>query len=491
MFDIDPRYMTGLRDALANDILPTLNDTMSKQIGMCALRIIGSRIAQAQALPNLRSEAFRALESISHNRYSREHRQGGGESCDGVDRLSMEKGELGSLEVDLQTHAERLLHHEEAVLDPTDWETIGKLAGIEKTMFEALVASILRETTSKAAREGKGLFGDAQLLALGEFIKRQFPAETDLQVLGAKEIPGGYSKQTVFITLGNCKGLPKTIVIRKDKRDAVVVSTVVNEFGILNRLYQAGVAVPRPLALECTGQILDGAFIVMEQVVGRNVGDALDVLEPRADVAKDLAKTMAKLHSVPADEFGDDIAGAHLPTEERMRLDIARVEADWRATHIPSSALEITFSWLKRNIRFAAGDRALIHRDIGCHNMLVNEDRVSALLDWELAAIGNPAQDLGYVYDSVVQMCGWEEFLAAYEKAGARVPSREQVEYYALWGNVWVTVLLMQCGAAFVSGATNNIQLGYCGEYFLPRMQLRVCEKLQKLLEAQLARNSR
>jgi hypothetical protein len=80
-------------------------------------------------------------------------------------------------------------------------------------------------------------------------------------------------------------------------------------------------------------------------------------------------------------------------------------------------------------------------------------------------------------------MTEWDRFMAAYAQAGGTVPPAGEVAYYALWANVWVEILLMQCGAAFDTGATDNTQLGYCGEYLLPRMQVRTRAKLAGILQ--------
>jgi aminoglycoside phosphotransferase (APT) family kinase protein len=144
--------------------------------------------------------------------------------------------------------------------------------------------------------------------------------------------------------------------------------------------------------------------------------------------------------------------------------------------------METAFAWLKQNITLADGPRSLIHKDPGCHNMLAHEDKLSVLLDWETAAIGNPAQDLGYVYPLVIQMCAWSDFMAAYVEAGGPAISQAQVDYHTLWGYTWVNSMVMQAEQMFVSGVANEIRAGFAGTYLISRTEARLREKLHSLL---------
>lgn len=78
------------------------------------------------------------------------------------------------------------------------------------------------------------------------------------------------------------------------------------------------------------------------------------------------------------------------------------------------------FAWLRENIPAAPPRASLIHGDAALSNFLIEDGRVTAILDWELAHIGDPAEELAYLRPSIEPILPWQEFLDHYERAGGR-----------------------------------------------------------------------
>ncbi|RHW28352.1 phosphotransferase family protein [Nocardioides immobilis] len=317
---------------------------------------------------------------------------------------------------------------------------------------------------------------------LTSWLRTQFPSSPNLTISNVRAIPGGFSKQTLFLSIEGAEGVPEMLVVRMDWPEGPVDTTVVDEFDIVKTLLDAGVAVPFLHALETTGAVLGSPFLLLDRVEGAHIGDFLDVSGGGTDVALDLAREMAALHAVPDSEFGDRVTGAHESVRDRLLREINECERDWRALDSPSITLEIAFAWLKDNIELADGPRALVHSDLGCHNMLVANDRVAAIIDWESARIGTPAQDLGYVYPAVTQICDWSDFMAAYLEAGGRALTKAQIDYYTLWGFVWPLVNVCKARLGFETVYPDDIRMAYADAYLSIRFQSRLAGQLQSLL---------
>ncbi len=60
----------------------------------------------------------------------------------------------------------------------------------------------------------------------------------------------------------------------------------------------------------------------------------------------------------------------------------------------------------------------LLQGDVGLHNMLVVDDRLTALVDWEAATIGPPARELAAVWPTATALMPWDDFVYAYREAG-------------------------------------------------------------------------
>jgi aminoglycoside phosphotransferase (APT) family kinase protein len=140
--------------------------------------------------------------------------------------------------------------------------------------------------------------------------------------------------------------------------------------------------VPHPLLLDPTGQLLSGPFLVMSFIEG-----SADVTAEDVDSCLDImADTLLRLHRFPTAELPplparlDPVPELHdyLPDAPESRDLLEQISA-WSA-----SALTGTFT----------GAPALLHGDFWPGNLLWEEGRLTAILDWEDAALGDPASDV-------------------------------------------------------------------------------------------------
>lgn len=309
---------------------------------------------------------------------------------------------------------------------------------------------------------------------LQAYLRRRFPDDAALTLGRITAILGGGSKQTLIVHLEHQRSLPDAIVLRVDRSDGVVESTVVDEYRLIETVYQAGVRAPQPLAMETDRAVLGAPFIVVSRVQGHNIGDWMDVFEPSRAFAVGLAQTLARLHGIAPEAGGDRLPGAHSRISERIDKELAFYERSWRASGEPSIMMEQALAWARRHLDQSEGRRAVIHCDVGCHNMLGDDGELTALLDWETAVIGNPAQDLAYVRLIAEQMMPWDEFLAEYVKAGGSLPSEAEMEFYAVFINLFRMHFMFVAQAFVSSGLSRSLIHAYASH--------RVCLNTERLL---------
>ncbi|MCY4428667.1 MAG: phosphotransferase family protein [Halieaceae bacterium] len=326
----------------------------------------------------------------------------------------------------------------------------------------------------------------SQIQALEFWLRQKFPSENQLVTGPIKNIVGGGSKKTLIVGLVNTEKLPAEIVLRVDREDGVVGSTVVDEYFLIGLMYQAGMPVPQPYAMETDKDILGAPFVLLERCEGHNIGDWTEVNEPSRGFALDLAQALAKLHQISVDKAGDRLAGTNEATSERMKREIAGFENNWRASGQPMVALELAYAWLREHIDFADGQRAIVHGDVGCHNMLGTKQHLTALLDWETAVAGNPAQDLTYAKHTVEQMMPWDEFLAEYERAGGVLPSDNEMDFYSLWRGVFRMNFQTMARSFFQSGLSTSLIHAYASQYLYRNVAYDLHETVARLYGVRL-----
>jgi aminoglycoside phosphotransferase (APT) family kinase protein len=213
-----------------------------------------------------------------------------------------------------------------------------------------------------------------------------------------ERIGEGHSNVTYLV----CRGAER-FVLRRPPRPPLPPSAhdVLREWRLLDAIKNADVRTPRTL-LACADESVIGApFYVMEYCVGSVITSEapapLDNPEERRRIGLDLIDALAEMHAV--DWMAAGLQGFGKPTgylerqlrrftglwEHNKTRELPRVQevGDWLAANLPSSP-----------------PATIVHGDYRLGNTMVADDppgRVIAIFDWEMATIGDPLADVGYL----------------------------------------------------------------------------------------------
>jgi aminoglycoside phosphotransferase (APT) family kinase protein len=206
--------------------------------------------------------------------------------------------------------------------------------------------------------------------------------------------------------------------------------------------------------------------------------------QPNPALNEDIAAKLAALHRIPASAFGNWISGADSPSSAKALAWIDEGYRNWLPLEIPSTVFSTAFEWLRRNAHINdLAPRTLVHGDYGLNNILIEDNKVTALLDWEFAHLGNPAYDLGYFRCMAEPLSSWEHFLASYGKAGVPVPDEDQLNYATLFAATRLGVMTVQVTRAFTSGAeTGLVGAMVVGGNYYDMMVKRIGDALDRVL---------
>jgi len=316
---------------------------------------------------------------------------------------------------------------------------------------------------------------------LGAYLRAHPLGGPDTHLVSTKVLAGGRSKQTVLVSQTGAVGLPEMLVVRQDWSSAVTGTSVVTEFELLRRVAGAGLKAPMPLILEADPAVLGSPFQVMQRMPGAPHGDIFHPL-PSETLALDLAQQLARLHALPVGEFDALGVPTEAFTQEQLRAGLAGFRESYAAIGLPSETMAMAFDWLEAAIPHVEGARALVHNDLGCHNFLIEGEVLSAILDWELAQIGNPAADLGYIRNFVGKMTSLERFMAAYEEAGGPKITPKTLDFYTIWCGVRLFCLLMKARAGVAMGMVQDTEITYACAHFIPQEHHVISLELRRIL---------
>jgi aminoglycoside phosphotransferase (APT) family kinase protein len=272
--------------------------------------------------------------------------------------------------------------------------------------------------------------------------------------------------------------------------------TMSREIAVLRAL--AGRDVPHPslIAAEEDPTVLGTVFYVMEEVIGFNPGDELapayrDDGMLRHDGALSVARALARLGRI-------DPAGTPLASLQRPGSFLARQVPRWTAMlagyaqlegYRPAGlpAVDEVAAWLEDH-RPADGPPGVLHGDFHLNNVLLHPERpeVTAIVDWEMATVGDPLLDLGWLLVSwpvppsptltgtalagAGALPGRAELLEAYAAAGGRPPA--SIDWYAAlaafklgivlegtWARAQAGLAPMEVGLRLHAAATELLEL--------------------------------
>jgi aminoglycoside phosphotransferase (APT) family kinase protein len=270
---------------------------------------------------------------------------------------------------------------------------------------------------------------------------------------------GGNARQAFAFNVDWADGRSMPCILLSQVAAKHVDSDTAAEFAVLRALTGSDVRAPAALLLDADGAITGSPAIVLERIPGK--AGAVDFLkETDLDRARalstDLARATAELHRF--DWRGRGLA--HDPGDP-VRAQILSWHDAFRANRLePHPVLDWLFGWLLDHAP-APTRLSLIHGDLRVGNFLYEADRLTALLDWEMAHIGDPAEDIGWIYRqlwSPDKFLPLDDFLAIHARhAGFAIP-RRTVVYYRIFSEAKFAAISVAAAHHFATGATLNLR---------------------------------
>ena len=220
------------------------------------------------------------------------------------------------------------------------------------------------------------------------------------------------------------------------------------EARVLRAAAAQGVPVPRVLA-EVSGVAgIDDGYL-MQRLDGEARPAALlrddRYREARGRLVPDSARALARLHQAPTDGLGLPVLGAAAQVELLEELH--------RGFGLPVPVFELALVWLKDNLPVEVSPR-LVHGDFRLGNLLVDGAGLVAVLDWELAHLGDPVEDLGWLCVRAWRFAGpgaalglgsREELCAEYEAAGGGAVDPDRLRFWEVLGTLkWGVICQVQ-----------------------------------------------
>jgi aminoglycoside phosphotransferase (APT) family kinase protein len=246
---------------------------------------------------------------------------------------------------------------------------------------------------------------------------------------------------------------------------------------VLSAAHHAGVPVAELVVDGAERTELKAPFMIVRAVEGETIARKI-LRDDKFDTARkvltaQLGKAAAHLHQVDVASIPGLVADDQMKRYQTVLRDLGE----------PHPVFEAAFRWLEIN-KPETTSSCLVHGDYRLGNIMVNDNGLTAILDWELAHIGDPMEDLGWLCVRAWRFGGafpaaglgsYDELFDAYASVTGVRPDPDVVRWWEILGTLKWGIICISQAATHLMGIARSHELAAIGR--------RVCENEYDLIE--------
>lgn len=290
-------------------------------------------------------------------------------------------------------------------------------------------------------------------------------------LLEVARLSGGASQETYRIRIATDRG-ERLLAMRRTPGGVVHEEQVVGHPGLaaealmMQAARAAGVPEPEVITVLTPADGLGDGFImswIPGEALGARIARGEQFAALREHLAYDCGRILAQIHAVDLVASGLDKVLDVISPRQFVEQTLER----YRAYATPQPMIEYTARWLFEHLP-SAPRQTLVHNDFRNGNFLVNEQEVVAVLDWEVAHIGDPMRDLGWICTNSWRfgvgdkpVGGFGDYAAlfqGYEEASGLSVDAEHVRFWEVFGSFWWAVGCLGMAEHYRTGPDRTVE---------------------------------
>lgn len=288
----------------------------------------------------------------------------------------------------------------------------------------------------------------------------------DLTIEELTRLSGGASRDTWSFDAVDQEGGSRRLILQRTR--TLVVDAWVDtatEAQLITAARAAGVPVPDLITWSADPEPLGLPFIIVGYIEGETIPQHIlrddHYQAARRCLAHDYGAALGRIQQIPLADVGGLKGQDPLPHFTEVLADVGE----------PHPALELGLRWLAANRPPSLGE-VVVHGDYRNGNGIVGYDGLEAIIDWELAHVGDPMEDLGWfcirawrfgANEPVGGFGTYGQIIAGYESTAGRTVDPEVLLWWRVMGTVrWAAICMMQ-GATHWMGHRRSVELAVTG----------------------------
>ncbi len=303
--------------------------------------------------------------------------------------------------------------------------------------------------------------------ALTVIAQRRFGA--DARVGNVRSVSAGASAQTWAFDLTRGGSLQPLIVqlAAGDLRFSGALDKT-RQAAVQQRAWERGVPTPKVHGILEPEDGLGEGFMaerIEGETLGKRIAGAAEFADARKAMAAQCGRILAQIHAIPPTAVPD------LPSHEPAML-VAALAAEHHGYREPLPMFALAIRWLNEHLP-EPRPPVLLHGDFRTGNFIVNGNGICAVLDWELAHVGDPMEDIGWLcmnawrfgrLDRPVGGFGLRHQLyEAYEQAAGYAVDRHAIRFWEVYGTLKWGVICQYLTFQYLRGDVRSLERAAIG----------------------------
>jgi aminoglycoside phosphotransferase (APT) family kinase protein len=312
-----------------------------------------------------------------------------------------------------------------------------------------------------------------------DYLQYRMPQARELSLSSFVQAAGGWSHEIYVFDAEwreDSRSVRQGFCLRKDPGVGLLreLSSLEQQFMVIKALEETPAPTPKGYWYEADPALLGGPFFVMEKVAGevpnpwaRAGKQFYAEAAKRGNLPRSFVEALASLHNLDWRAAGLDFLGVPGPGQDFALREISKWEGLIRQSlRKPEPVLTEILMWLKANAP-EAQRLVFVHGAYRTGNLIINNDRVGAIIDWELQVIGDPMYDVAYVLSdlnregSPLLSCVVERdfFLDLYQQLTGLKVDLEVCRYYEILYMMRSTAFWLSASGLFADGRNKDLRL--------------------------------
>ncbi|HAR31948.1 MAG TPA: phosphotransferase family protein [Gammaproteobacteria bacterium] len=306
-----------------------------------------------------------------------------------------------------------------------------------------------------------------------------------------EQIPGGASRETYRVRV-SVAGETRGLIVRRDPKTSLIDTERALEYQTYEAVHGAGYPVPEPLFLEEDPRFLERPFSVMAEIPGcetQVAGVRADATEDRRErLGANMWMLLGELAALDIDALG---VTRFMPVPQHAaarELEYWARVIETDAQH-PQPVAMATIRWLREHLPPPSKRLALVHGDYRTGNFLFTPDDcvIRGVLDWEMAHIGDPLEDLAWSLDPLWcwpereragGLVSREAAIRFWEQASGFTVDRAAFRWWQVFASLKALAIWISSTEDFLNGETKEPILAMAGWIMTDRQNRILVDRL-------------